>query len=49
MPEKAEVSVKLLDAILQYLAMKPYTEVSNLIAGLHAEVNPQMQPKEPAE
>lgn len=42
--EKATLSLKLIDAIAQYLAQRPYAEVFQLLQGIQAEVVPQVNP-----
>jgi hypothetical protein len=42
--EKIILSTQLVNAILQYLGTKPYTEVAQLIAGIQQEAQAQAQP-----
>jgi hypothetical protein len=43
--EKLTLSTQLVNAILQYLGTKPYTEVAQLIAGIQQEAQAQAQPE----
>lgn len=41
--EKATLSIKLIDAIAQYLAQRPYAEAYQLIHAIQSEVVPQAE------
>lgn len=41
---KVEVSLSLIQGIVQYLQSRPYSEVAGAIKALDAEVTPQLQP-----
>lgn len=41
------VTIKLLNEVLNYLASRPYTESAGLISRVHAETLPQVQPPKP--
>lgn len=49
MKETFEISVALGNALVQYLATKPYAEVSDLIIGLQQAASQQNSTKEGAE
>jgi hypothetical protein len=42
--ENANISVQLLNAILQYLGSRPWVEVDQLIKGIQKEVEAQAKP-----
>jgi hypothetical protein len=47
--QKVEVSLPLMNGVLQYLGTKPFQEVFQLVNAIHAEVQPQiMVPDEAA-
>lgn len=41
--DKANLSVNLLNAILQYLGQRPYVEVMNLITAIQKETQEQVE------
>lgn len=43
--EKANISVQLLNAILQYLGSRPWVEADALIKGIQKEVEAQAKPQ----
>lgn len=45
MSDKAQVSINLLNAILQYLGQRPYVEVVNLIKAIEKEASEQPEPE----
>lgn len=48
MPQKIEISIELLDAILNYLGTKPFVEVAGLINGIQGQARGQLPAEEPA-
>lgn len=44
--KKVEVTIPLIDGILQYLNSRPYGEVVNLVQAIHQQVLPQVQKPE---
>lgn len=44
--KKAELTIPLIDGILQYLGSRPYGEVVNLVQAIHQQVLPQVQKPE---
>jgi hypothetical protein len=41
--QKVEVSLSLMNAVLQYLGSKPFQEVFQLVNAIHEQVQPQIQ------
>lgn len=47
--QKVELSLSLINGILQYLGSRPYGEVFNLVNAIHEQATPQIQvPTAPA-
>jgi hypothetical protein len=47
--QKIELSLSLINAVLQYLGSRPYGEVFNLVNAIHEQATPQIQvPTAPA-
>ena len=41
--QKVEVSLPLMNAILQYMGKKPFEEVFQLVSAIHEQVQPQIK------
>lgn len=41
--QKIELSLSLINAVLQYLGSRPYGEVFNLVNAIHEQATPQIQ------
>lgn len=48
MPEKIELSVSVVNAILSYLGTQPYQNVAQLVNAIQQEASPQIPAQAPA-